>query len=138
MLGPDLLHELLELSLVSIDLLFKHSGTVLQVPSYVTHLLCPSLTDFASTPERAGRLHARRLEPAGRRTRQVITPGPASGRDRKNIITIRLSPCLGFTVSPSIGEQKRSRNAMQKLSPQQGDASAVILAKAYPPPLVTS
>jgi len=41
MLGPYLLHELLELSLVSIDLLFKQAGTVLQVPSYVTHLLAP-------------------------------------------------------------------------------------------------
>src|SRR5215831_13029287 len=63
MLGPYLLHELLELSLVGIDLLFKQAGTVLQVPSYVTHFACPSLTDFASTPERAGRLHARPLEP---------------------------------------------------------------------------
>jgi hypothetical protein len=41
MLGPDLLHELLELSFVSVDLLLKQVGTVLQVPSYVTHVLAP-------------------------------------------------------------------------------------------------
>jgi hypothetical protein len=40
-LGSDLLHELLELSLVSVDLLFKEAGPVLQIPSYVTHLLAP-------------------------------------------------------------------------------------------------
>ena len=36
MLGSDLLHELFELSLVGVDLLFKQVGTVLQIPSYVT------------------------------------------------------------------------------------------------------
>jgi hypothetical protein len=41
MLGSDLLHELLELSLMSVDLLLKQAGTVLQVPSDVTHLLAP-------------------------------------------------------------------------------------------------
>jgi hypothetical protein len=39
MLGSKLLHELVELSFVSVDLLFKQAGTVLQIPADVTHCL---------------------------------------------------------------------------------------------------
>jgi hypothetical protein len=39
MLGPDLRHELLELSLVGTDLLFNQAGTVLQIPANITHRL---------------------------------------------------------------------------------------------------
>src|SRR5262245_29540279 len=39
MLGPDLRHELLELSLVGTNLLFKQAGTVLQIPANITHCL---------------------------------------------------------------------------------------------------
>jgi hypothetical protein len=64
-LSSKLLHELVELSFVSIDLLFKQAGTVLQVPSDVTHLLAPRSMTLLQRPSGLAVSRKTKLRPAG-------------------------------------------------------------------------
>jgi hypothetical protein len=52
-LDSELLHNLVELRLVSVDLLLKQAGTVLQVASDVTHC-CPLASNDYCSNDRAG------------------------------------------------------------------------------------
>ena len=53
MLALELLDELFEFSLVGVDLLFKQTGPVLQIPR-ISRIACPSLDRCSVTTERAG------------------------------------------------------------------------------------
>ena len=54
----ELFHELVELSFMGVDLLFKQSGPVLQVPANITHCL-PLVADVCSNDRAGWQVHAR-------------------------------------------------------------------------------
>jgi hypothetical protein len=69
-LALELLDEFVELSFMGVDLLFKQSSPVLQVPANITHLL-PLVVGIAPIAERAGRFTQDQTNSAGHRARQV-------------------------------------------------------------------
>src|SRR3990172_9442920 len=83
LLSLELLDQFLELSLVGVDLLFKQSGPVLQVPANITHCL-PLVHDVAPTTERAGRFTQDQTNPAGRRSASDLR-GPAKEIGRAHV-----------------------------------------------------
>ncbi len=75
-----LVDQFVELSLVGIDLLFKQSRPVLQVPANITHCI-PSFMAFAPTTERAGRFTQDQYEHClaaapGKSSKIPVTPPP--------------------------------------------------------------
>jgi hypothetical protein len=61
----ELIDQLVELSLMGVDLLFKQSSPVLQVPANITHLLAPRLLVLFQRPSGlAGSRKTRRTLPA--------------------------------------------------------------------------
>ena len=57
-LASDLIDEFVELSFMGVDLLFKQSGPVLQVPANITHCL-PLVADVCSNDRAGWQVHAR-------------------------------------------------------------------------------